>query len=114
MNIKIESTGIFKKELKRLVKRYRSLPNDLKNLKFDLLENPYLGTDLGNGIHKIRLAIKSKGKGKSGGARVITHQTIIICLSEHIITLLTIYDKSDKDNITEKEIITLLKKNGII
>jgi len=114
MNIKIKTASSFDKDLKRLTKRYNSLPNDLRKLKLDLLDNPGLGKDLGNGIYKIRLAIKSKKKGESGGGRVIAHHIVFVEVSEHIITLLTIFDKSEKDNITEKEIITLLKKNGII
>ncbi len=78
------------------------------------MENPNLGKDLGGGVHKIRLAIKSKDRGKSGGARVITHQNVIVEVSGHIITLLTMYDKSEKDNIADKEIVALLKKNGLI
>ena len=114
MNSKIEISTSFKKDLKRLTKRYRSLPDDLRNLGIDLLENPDMGKDLGKGIHKIRLAVRSKGRGKSGGARVITHQNVIVQRSGHIITLLTMYDKSEKDNITDKEIFALLKKNGLI
>ena len=114
MNIKIETSSTFEKNLKKLSKRYKSLPDDLRKLNFDLLKNPELGEYLGNGIYKIRLAIKSKGRGKSGGGRVITQQTVFVNLSEHIITLLTLYDKSEKDTITDKEITALLKKNGLI
>lgn len=80
----------------------------------ELLKNPNIGDDLGKGVHKIRVAIKSKGKGKRGGARIISHNTIIAKISTHRVLLLTMYDKNEKDNITEKEIISLLKKNGII
>jgi len=114
MNIKIEISSTFEKNLKKLSKRYESLPYDLRELKLDLLKNPKLGKDLGNGIHKIRLAIKSKGRGKRGGGRVITQHTVFVNLAEHIITLLTMYDKSAKDTITDKEITALLKKNGLI
>ncbi len=114
MKIEIVTAPDFDKASKRLKKRYRSLVNDLGVLEKDLLKNPNIGVDLGRGIHKIRLAIKSKGRGKSGGARVLTQQTVIIEVSGHVITLLTIYDKSEKDNITDKEISALLKKNGLI
>ncbi len=114
MKIEIIPSPDFKNAYKRLKKRYRSLKSDLDILESELLQNPNIGDDLGKGIHKIRVAIKSKGKGKKGGARVISHNTILARISKNRIILLTIYDKSEKDNITEKEIITLLKKNGII
>ena len=52
-------------------------------------------TDLGDGIHKVRVAISSKNKGKSGGARIITDITAILSLEKGVITLLYIYDKSE-------------------
>lgn len=55
-----------------LTKKYRSLKSELENLGKELSENPTSGTPLGNDVYKVRLAISSKGKGKSGGARVIT------------------------------------------
>ena len=114
MRIEIELSSDFEKDYKRLKKRYRSLTSDLDLLKSDLKENPNIGKDLGNGIHKIRLSIKSKGKGKRGGSRIITHNTILVKIVTRKIVLLKMYDKSEKDNITENEIIALLKKNGII
>ena len=114
MRIEIELSSDFEKDYKRLKKRYRSLTSDLDLLKSDLTENPDMGKDLGKGVHKIRLFIKSKGKGKRGGARVITHNTILAKIVARKIVLLKMYDKSEKDNITDKEIITLLEKNGII
>lgn len=70
-------------------------------------KNPHIGVDLGNGIRKVRMAIASKGKGKSGGARVITDTSAIISVEEGRVTLLTIYDKSDRENISDNEIIRL-------
>lgn len=111
MNCKVEVLFIFKKEFKRLSKRYRSLLNDVQKLQGELLAKPDLGTDLGNGLRKIRMAIQSKGKGKSGGARVITY-TIITKIEETEINLLYIYDKSERDSISAAEIKELLKQNG--
>ena len=65
-----------------------------------LLEYPSQGIPLGQDCYKIRLAIKSKKKGKSGGARVITLVKII----QETVFLLSIYDKSEKDDISEKEL----------
>jgi mRNA-degrading endonuclease RelE of RelBE toxin-antitoxin system len=95
----------FDKQLKRLAKKYHSLKSDYARLLKELEQNPALGTPLGNNCYKIRLAIDSKGKGKSGGARVITN----FILSEKNVYLLSIYDKSEKDNLTDKELKELLK-----
>lgn len=113
MNCKVEVLFTFKKEFKRLIKRYRSLLNDVQKLQGELLAKPDLGTDLGNGLRKIRMAIQSKGKGKSGGARVITY-TIITKIEETEINLLYIYDKSERDSISAAEIKELLKQNGFL
>mgnify|MGYP000291883971 CR=1 FL=1 len=83
-------------------------------MKSDLLENPDIGQNLCKGIRKIRIAIKSKGKEKKGGAKVLSYNTILAKIDTHKITLLKMYDKNEKDSISEKEIHTLLKKNGII
>jgi len=92
----------FDKQLKKLSKKYPSLKNDYDNLIKSLEKDPKQGKLLGNDCYKIRLAIKSKGKGKSSGARVITH------LRENSVYLLSIYDKSEKENITDAELRELL------
>lgn len=74
----------------------------------ELSQNPNMGTDLGNGVRKIRMAVKSKGKGKSGGMRVITFN-VIIDRTDTEITLLSMYDKSEKESISDKEIKMLLE-----
>lgn len=63
------------------------------------------GTPLGRNCYKIRLAVSSKGRGKSGGARIITN----IVISEETVYLLSIYDKSEKENLTDKELLELLE-----
>lgn len=75
-------------------------------------ENPHQGADLGNGLRKVRMSITSKGKGKSGGARVITF-TAIISEDDAEILLLTIYDKSEKETITDAELKELRLKCGV-
>ena len=67
-----------------------------------------MGKDLGSGVRKIRMAVKSKGKGKSGGMRVITFN-VIVDQTDTEITLLTVYDKSEKESISDKEIKMLLE-----
>ena len=105
MSYKIDTISNFRKEAKKLAKKYPSLKNELQELGNQLSESPELGTPLGNNCFKIRLAIASKGKGKSGGARVITH----FYVTKETIYLLSIYDKSDKENISDKELQELLK-----
>ena len=92
MNCTINVYAAFKREFKRLRKRYKSLDKDLERLEKELLQNPEMGSDLGGGLRKVRMSIASKGKGKSGGARVIT---LIILLSpeEKEIGLHYIYDR---------------------
>jgi len=105
MNYNIIAVPKFSKELKKLAKKYPSLRNDFKDFLENLETNPFQGILIGKNCFKIRLSIKSKGKGKSGGARVIT--TIIV--SEKTIFLLAIYDKSEKDTLTDKELTELLQ-----
>ena len=92
MSYAIQSHPDFEHSFKRLYKRYRSLIEDIKAFRDSLQENPFQGAELCPGIRKIRMPIKSKGRGKSGGARVITANAIV---AEHEgrIALLTIYDK---------------------
>lgn len=105
MNYNIVATPEFLKEAKKLGKKYHSLKNDLSALFQELGKNPALGTPLGNNCYKIRLAIKAKGKGKSGGARVITY----IFIDKETLYLLSLYDKGERNSISDKEIKALLK-----
>lgn len=105
MSYKIKTIPKFEKELKRLVKKYPSLKTEFIELVKELKEDPKQGTSIGNNCFKIRLAISSKGKGKLGGARIITN----IVVTEAIVYLLSIYDKTEQDNISDKEISELLK-----
>lgn len=104
-NYKIETIAPFRRVAKKLVKKYPSLKNEFVELKNKLKENPQLGTSLGNNCYKIRLAIASKGKGKSGGARVISH----FYVREDTVFLLYIYDKSEMKTISENHIKELLE-----
>lgn len=105
MSYKIELTDNFKKEAKKLIKKYVSLRIEIAELGKELAENPTTGTPLGNDVYKIRLAIASKNKGKSGGARVISFVKII----DETVFLLSIYSKGEKDTISDKEIEELLE-----
>jgi mRNA-degrading endonuclease RelE of RelBE toxin-antitoxin system len=88
----------FSRAFKRLKKRYRSLPNDLKQLLASLVENPNQGVELYNGMRKVRLNFASKNRGKRGGGRVI----IRLAVSDTSLTFVYIYDKSDMDNVSDE------------
>jgi mRNA-degrading endonuclease RelE of RelBE toxin-antitoxin system len=105
MSYSLIAVPTFRKELKRLAKKYQSLKSDLAFLFESLEENPIQGTSLGRNCYKIRLSISTKGKGKSGGARLITN----IVVSDETVYLLSIYDKSEKENLSDKELEALLK-----
>lgn len=109
MSCSIKTSKAFDREVKRLAKRYHSIKQDLQSLSEELTNNPLSGVDLGKGIRKVRMAIGSKGKGKSHGARIITDTTAIINIEEGVITLLYIYDKAERSSITDKQIEELLK-----
>ena len=98
MSFNVIPSDKFKKEAKRLIRKFPSLKAELRELSNILSENPETGKPLGKGTYKIRLAIKSKGKGKSGGARVITY---LVTENEEVYLLL-IYDKSEYENVDDK------------
>lgn len=106
MSYKVELSDNFKKEAKKLIKKYASLKAELSELFTQLEQTPTTGSPLGNDIYKIRLAIASKNKGKSGGARVMS----FVRVTATTVLLFSIYNKGDKDNISDKEIKELLKE----
>lgn len=102
-------TSDFLRQIKSLRKKYPSLQHDYDSLLDELTSNPFSGVDLGGGVRKVRMAIASKGKGKSGGARVITYN--VTRSEDHIhINLLTIYDKSEISNVSDAYIGSLIKE----
>ncbi len=105
MPFKIEATPEFLSEAKKLAKKYPSVRDDIARLGEELSDNPQQGTPLGNNVYKIRLAITSKGRGKSGGARVITFVKVIAST----VYLVSIYDKSVQENISDKELKDRIK-----
>jgi mRNA-degrading endonuclease RelE of RelBE toxin-antitoxin system len=104
MSYNVKTIDVFEKQAKRLLKKYPSLKTELLSLIQILKSNPIHGTSLGKDCYKIRLSIASKGKGKSGGARIITHFVI----TDSTVYLLSIFDKSEKDSLTDKELKELL------
>lgn len=105
MNYKILPTRRFEKELKRLVKKFPSLISEYSTLIDTILQNPESGTSIGNNCFKLRVAIASKGKGKRGGAWVITY----LFIQKATIYLLTIYDKSEKVDVKDSELDEMIQ-----
>lgn len=101
-------TEEFLRQAKRLAKRYHSLAGDINDLQIELKENPDAGVSLGGGKRKIRLGVKSKGGGKRGGLRVIT-LNVIIETNDTCVNLLTIYDKKEIPNVSDKYIDQIIK-----
>lgn len=108
MNVSITTLDEFERQARRLSKKYKSLKDDLTNLQKELLENPFQGDDMGGGVRKIRMAISSKGKGKRGGARILTLNVLVS--DDANVTLLTIYDKNEIDNVSDQYIMWLVKQ----
>ena len=105
MKYNVETIPNFEKEAKRLLKKYPSLKEEIIDLISELEDNPMLGADLGNNVRKIRLAIASKGKGKRGGARVLS----FIRIEQDSVFLFSIYDKGEQNSISENRIKELIK-----
>lgn len=106
MPYSVKTISVFEKQFKRLYKKYPSLKADVLQLIVQLRANPEIGASLGNHCYKIRISVKSKSKGKSGGARIITH----IVVTEQIVYLLSIYDKSEKADLSANELKLLLQE----
>lgn len=108
MNFEVRTISSFEKEFKRLFKKYPSLKSDLFILISQLEIDPFQGIALGKDFYKIRLSILSKGKGKSGGARIIT----CVKIARRAVYLASIYDKSEKSAITDTELKFLASRIG--
>lgn len=113
MNFEIQATDDFRRSLKALSKRYRSLKDDFQRFTQSLQENPFQGDELSPGIRKIRMPIASKGRGKSGGARVITY-TVVLSEEDGSIYLMDIYDKADYSTVDVRIIQKKLKDLGLL
>jgi len=111
MKFKIQTTSYFDSEAKRLGKHYRSFVDDLKSFRDSITKDPFQGTEIMPGIRKVRMSIETKGKGKSGGARVITFTYLVSEESGNVILLL-LYDKSDASSIKSNVVKKIVKDLG--
>ena len=104
MSYKVIPSDTFEKDAKRLFKKYKKIKSDLQSFLKELQKNPTIGTPLGNNCYKVRVTNSSIPTGKSGGFRIIT----LIKVEKEKIFLLTIYSKSDRENITDNELRDIL------
>ena len=104
MSFNVIATSHFEKRLKRLTKKYKSLPNDLAPIIDKLEQDPALGIPIGKNCYKIRIAISSKSKGKRGGGRITTY----VRIHRNSVFLMEIFDKSEQANISDKELQMLI------
>ena len=110
MKVTFDYLDEFQRGAKALRKKYPSFEEDYNTFLDELEKNPFSGEPLGNHTYKNRMAITSKGKGKSGGARVITYNLQQQSENEIIITLMTIYDKSDISNVSDAYLRSLVQE----
>ena len=110
-NITISVSDDFAKEAKRLAKKYPSFKQDYKDFLVSIKNNPLQGDEITKNIRKIRMAIKAKGKGKSGGARVITFNVLTDVENGHVVFLL-LYDKEDASTVKVNVVKQLVRDMG--
>ena len=110
-SITVSVSNDFAKEAKRLAKKYSSLKQDYKDLLESIKNNPLQGDEITKNIRKIRMAIKAKGKGKSGGARVITFNVLTDVENGHVVFLL-LYDKEDASTVKVNVVKQLVRDMG--
>ncbi len=103
---RVTLTPRFESRYKRFSKKFASLESEIDTLIADLTETPTMGKALGAGLYKIRLAVESKGKGKSGGFRIVSY--LVTATEENTdIFLLTIYDKSEDSSINKETLLDM-------
>lgn len=104
--MKIRISDEFKTAYKRLKKKHKSLEADFESLLLSLQKNPRQGVEILEDIWKIRMNITSKGRGKSGGARIIVRVRIVM----DELQLIYIYDKADFENVSDAYLRDILKR----
>ena len=110
MNVDFKYLPEFEKRAKALAKKYKSFVKDYDDFLDSLAKDPYQGTSLGMGVYKTRMAIVAKGKGKSGGVRVLTYNVKKTAPNVIIVTLLSIFDKGEMENVSDAYIKSLVKE----
>ena len=106
---RLQQIPTFSRQAKRRLKKYVSFKDDLGALAASLISSPHQGTPLGKDYYKIRLAIASENRGKSGGARVVTCGKVV----GETVYLRAVFDKFDRDNLAEGDLDALLTEAGL-
>ncbi len=109
MSFSIKPVDGFKKDFKKLAKKYKKIEEDIRKVIFELKENPKAGVLIQHNCYKIRVANSSVPTGKSGGFRVIYY----FIDEQNNLYLMNIYSKTQKESISENELLELLKVNGL-
>lgn len=112
MSCSVAVSKEFAREAKRIAKKYRSFQKDYKDFLESIKGNPLQGDEITKNVRKIRMAIKSKGKGKSGGARVITYN-ILTDIHDGEVVLLLIYDKEEASTVKIEAVKKLVQDMGL-
>ena len=102
--MRIELTNDFKKETRKLIKKYKNFNIDLKKLFDSLLVSPNKWTDLWDWFYKIRIKNSDNNKWKSWWYRTITYYN-----EWDFILLITIYSKSDTSTISKNKAQEILR-----
>lgn len=110
MNVVFDYLPEFERRAKALAKKYRSFKEDYLTFLDSLEKNPFGGESLGRHVYKNRMVIASKGKGKSGGARVITYNLVQKESDKVQITLMSIYDKNEIENVSDNYLRSLIQE----
>jgi len=104
--MQVEYSEAFKRQLKRLSRRYRQIKKDIKPIVDELIAGKTPGDQIigtGYTLYKVRAKNSDSQRGKSGGYRVIYYlKTDTHC------TLVTLYSKSDQGDIDVNELSRLL------
>ena len=109
LGVTIEETETFTKAIKQLQKRFKNIETDCEEFVQSIQTTENLGINLGNGVFKVRIANSDKKSGKSSGYRLISYLKLI----DNKLYLMYIYDKSDFETVSEKQIDDLIKKTII-
>ena len=100
----------FEHRAKAIARKYKSFVQDYKIFIESLKTAPKQGKSLGGGVYKIRIPISSKTKGKSGGARILTYTVNKVSTDMFIVVLMSIYDKSEMENVSDAYLKNILKE----
>ncbi len=107
MTYNVRLTASFKRSVKKLKRRYPHIKDDVQEGVELLLQTPQLGVVVpgSGGIRKIRLPNRDAKRGKSGGYRLLYY---LEDTESQALYLLFVYSKSDRADVTRRELKQLL------